>query len=415
MVIQGPTPEGWRRAIDRLREVQRQSSIVLQEATETLVDVVRDVTHYDEVAEDVTRHIGNIRKRISDPTSSDEERYGHTRSGKRFRGPEPSGDSDPGNYEPRTDPIEEFYDPVLDSIIAGMSSSDANPSRAPHHVNSMSRDSSYYMDVSSSGETHRSFSNHQGTPDPDMPSFSRNVSIGRKAGTNYTIGTEEEVPVHTPPPKIAKTIPDHFTVMLPYHSLVSLDIPQSSKVSSHQLNLNNIVLPEQTGGHQPMGHDLWITVFKYYRVLACNVRATFHSRQFHLRTGDVTTINEYLIAGMRATDDPSTSFADRDTFYETKHMQTSMLSPASFDGSVKTLNFNYSPERWTSHVKEQGTAERWTPVGASPPNLHHLMLYVYNANDTAAASAKAGALVDLQMDFTVQFKEEQEIQITQGD
>lgn len=68
-------------------------------------------------------------------------------------------------------------------------------------------------------------------------------------------------------------LPITKTVSMPYHMEF---VTSTAGIAYNTFRSNSIYDPDYTGGgHQPRSHDQWATYYKYYRVLACSIRATF--------------------------------------------------------------------------------------------------------------------------------------------
>lgn len=223
--------------------------------------------------------------------------------------------------------------------------------------------------------------------------------LGSKAGVNATEG--EEVPVVPAPSRISKGVPDYHTAKLTYFDRRFITWTTTG-LGTTVLRLNSIFDPDLSGvGHQPYGRDHFAGIYKYYRVLSCDVELRFINH-------DVTEVsqNAWQLVGYELTDDIADIYSDWQTFVEGKHSKSQLLAPNNdvFDGlagKVTTMNFHYEPTQWDYHVMEQGTEERWTPIGTNPTNQHYMAIHACSAGNTTSGTT----MLYFHMSFTVQFRE----------
>lgn len=181
----------------------------------------------------------------------------------------------------------------------------------------------------------------------------------------------------------------------------------ATALSTHVLRLNSIYDPSFTSGgvHQPAGRDAFIAFgYKYYRVLKTTVSLLWANTLAPL---DVSlSMNKHTCVGYALADDPALSFSDWRAFSESKQTSPLILRSTNiyYDGSQRVAgqNYTYTPEAWDMHVQESGVEERWTPVGANPPNLHYLIL---NSGPGAAHTNSTSVEVYVHITYTVQFRE----------
>ena len=117
------------------------------------------------------------------------------------------------------------------------------------------------------------------------PNNTRRISTGEEH-MSRSASKGDEVPVIPPPAKIAKIIPDYFSIMLPHYAKLSL-APSNTGSGNHiDVRLNSIYDPivGVLSNVQPQGRDQWAANFEFYRVLGANVKLTVLTNQ----PGDIT-------------------------------------------------------------------------------------------------------------------------------
>lgn len=220
---------------------------------------------------------------------------------------------------------------------------------------------------------------------PNIPS-STQVSMDKTANDN-------EVPVVPPPRVIAKTVPDYFTVRLPYVTYFTATTTTTG-TTSNVFRLNDIFDPEKTsGGHQPLGRDVWAGVYNYYRVLSADVNIACWNRSSS-SNGD-TWVASFL------TDDDTALPDNMNSKCEAKRSQYRLLNPKGTGIDRNSFEFKYDTANWDYHVTEESSDTRWTAIGASPTVAHLLVLQSGAIN----ASTSTDIMVWLDIQFVVQFRE----------
>lgn len=236
------------------------------------------------------------------------------------------------------------------------------------------------------------------------------VSLQEAVGkvNDATDGTE--VQVMPPPAKIAKVIPNYFTVELPWVQTETLQVAAAVPSGVWTYRLNSIFDPAvTTTGHQPLGRDNYSSLFKYYRVLAADVRLTwYNSHSIHANTPSTAqSLTYWLNVGYAPVEDSAaTSLPTKvRTFQETKHTKYDIISPEGFAGpSMVSQSFHYEPAKWDYHVQEANTEERWTPFAENPTNPHFLALFMGSlTNGTTGTLVSVKCHVNIK--YTVQFRE----------
>lgn len=246
----------------------------------------------------------------------------------------------------------------------------------------------------------------------NLPSTSQATPIHRSISTGERNMSRKgndghEVEVVPPPKKIAKTIPDYTTIKLGYYERVASGSVVAPALMNYVFRLNSIFDPDVTAaGHQPLGRDHWAGVYKYYRVLAADVKLHWYNATDV--TAAVRTIPQ--LVGYELTDDVTDIYSDWQAWVEGKHSKVDLLLNNSneFEGSggkVAVQSLHYTPESWDVHVHEAGVTERWTPVGENSPNQHYLALHMTPA---AATGATYEAVCMVYISYTVQFRELQQ-------
>lgn len=200
----------------------------------------------------------------------------------------------------------------------------------------------------------------------------RHRAINSGVNTNRTnmstshSGGRDEVDVVPPPSRISKTVPDYFTINLPYAEAARLD---ASAISDQLVyRLNSINDPNFTGssdGHNPMGTAQWKTIYQYYRVLSSSFKFTFLNKS-----------TETVVVGYEVRDSKAESLGALNPFMESKqtaHVMLSGTTAASGGSNTVSMTFHYSPDSFDHHVREIDSEERWTPVD-NVPNIPHFII-----------------------------------------
>ena len=202
------------------------------------------------------------------------------------------------------------------------------------------------------------------------------------------------MPVVPPPRKVAKIIPDYFTVDLPF-IVQSTNIPASSlffvnSSSLLRIRLNSIYDPIVGSVYDgiPQARDKYAELFKYYKVLKAEVKVTWISC-YPPRNGTGHAIaahpnTHHFAVGYELTDQDGAISNNCHMFLTTKHAKRDIISPAPttqgqyWNGTTAVRyeypinpthhvqTFTYVPSNWDYHVHERSEEERWTPIGANP-------------------------------------------------
>jgi hypothetical protein len=270
------------------------------------------------------------------------------------------------------------------------------------------------------------------TPDTPLLSLPAPPTMPMISGANLRSSSRggndgEEVPIKpiiTPPPKV---IPNYYTVECPHELIVVLNPFNYKETNSNipfQIRLNSIYDPivGALSDTQPQGRDTWAALFKYYRVLSCDVTVTLANGAIQGNDGNGRF--HHFIWGYELVDQSLTVCGTRGAFLTAKHCKRSMITPAGSASywnttvgaqrngvthlSYDTLSFHYDPNNWDYHVQEKGSEERWTPVGSNPSIDHDLAFRIFHCSTVDPDSNSVAFTAYISVNYTVQFMEENE-------
>lgn len=278
---------------------------------------------------------------------------------------------------------------------------------------------------------------------PYTPPKKRNInhtqsnlqSMTKRAGTDG-----DEVPVMPIPKKVARIHPDYFTVNLPHITRIgpgtnsTVILPANVEFAETQpiaiIRLNSIFDsfknvnatsigtdddPILNRDRQPQGRDIWASHFKFYRVIKADVKITWISTA---PASSLSGFFNHFVVGYELTDEDGAIADNAEMFMMTKRAAHNILKPAFVERvregestvifpirpSVVVQQYTYRPESWNYHVEEQGSEERWTPIGANPSIDHDMQLRMLHLDDqNTPANGDYNLMV--QINYTVQFRE----------
>lgn len=225
-------------------------------------------------------------------------------------------------------------------------------------------------------------------------------SAGSSRGAHNDGG---EVPVSNVPRILAKTVPDHFTINLPYSDQWLLDATPASPATHASGKIiyrtNNVVAPlhqapGSSGAHEPMGYSKYVPLFNYYRVLKSSWKFTI-----------INTLDKTQVCALYWNDNVAEGIAKVTEALQSKYSTTKLLpSPiTSNTPSIATMHYEYTPGSMQQHIRNIDEEERWTPMGSAPALQHYLQLQAYNWKDSVESTFALQVIVEAL--FTVQFKE----------
>lgn len=263
------------------------------------------------------------------------------------------------------------------------------------------------------------------TSSTQMPSAGTQTS---KAGHD-----DEEVPVMPVPSRVSKIMPDYFNITFPTCSIqyqVTTNKTQGSETiiggiaAKTAVFLNTLNGCHVSGGGGPnssaangRGVSQFTNLYKYYRITQCDVRVTMW---INMQTAHYPTNDDKLLVGFHLNDTPTApnweTFRD---FMEMKDGGAHLFIPGDGQNTpagVTSLQYTYTPGSWKTHVTETGIAERWTPIGGSPPHPAYCHFgavaadyFQYNtASNTSGLSNNAIVKFMIETIQHVQFREVKE-------
>lgn len=240
----------------------------------------------------------------------------------------------------------------------------------------------------------------------------------------------EEVAVVPPPAKVAKILSDYTTIKFPYHDYVCGRIDNGNPVDNLAVRLNSIQDPLVTvANHRPQGYTNWSGLYKYYRVLECEINVTVKYVFGNFVSGNAAAQNVpcsfSLACGYEPTDDVTDIFPNFVSMVEGKHSKVVWLDPKDmevgkydntnphnshllFHGGQRDLHFHYDPHQWDYHVHELGVEERWTLMANNPDVLHFLNFKVMTpgrAGEVLVAGNFINYRLDINISYTAQLRE----------
>lgn len=209
----------------------------------------------------------------------------------------------------------------------------------------------------------------------------------------------DEVPVSKVPRNIAKTVPTTFNIVLPYADQWIIDSTNSHASSKIVYKTNDPVdplhsAPRETGTHQPMGWDKYVTIWQYYRVIASRWKVSC-----------INLSDKTVVGGFYWNDDASDGITTVTSLMESKYSgHRIMPAPVSSNASsLCNFTYHYSPSTLVHHVRNVDTEDRWTQVTSSPSIPHYFQIQFYQWRDQDTANFDIQVVVEAE--YTIQFKE----------
>lgn len=208
-------------------------------------------------------------------------------------------------------------------------------------------------------------------------SFRRRRAVPRKKAVRRTRRANVAVSSSSP-------IPDRFITKMRYSSLHALVTGGAGPVT-HQFRINSIYDPDLTGGgHQPLGHDQFQTLYLRYVVRGMSYVVTF--------TNQSTT--DY--ADIAIVFHPNTSMASAmSTALESTYCRRGVVGPETGSRNVLIMKgyMSVAKIRGISRTKVNNENDYNALFGANPIITPCMTLYAENQN--VAAAIQVNARVDL--------------------
>jgi hypothetical protein len=205
---------------------------------------------------------------------------------------------------------------------------------------------------------------------------------------------------------------NNFTVRLTYSDTYNLGFEAWGGSYDYRWALNSIYDPDQTGtGHQPLGRDLWASMYDYYAVLSTDYYIELYNGAVDSITYTAAGTSAQRVNGCVATILPSTNATDITNLstgvafpaVEMKHTQSKALWPEdsiSFSGTL-------TPADFLVDAKDSDTDTTWTAVGSNPAVTRWLGLGLNSCTASSLAGASEAPWINVQafvkFDYTVQF------------
>lgn len=198
---------------------------------------------------------------------------------------------------------------------------------------------------------------------------------GRRAYRKRRLGPSRMVSNTSP-------LPDRFFTKLTYSEAFAMTYTGSGAPFYHQFRINSIFDPNYSGtGHQPLGHDSFITLYNRYRVYGMKYKITFVNRETSYQV-DIALQNR-----------PNTTIhTNMDTIYESPYSQKVTLGIEGSGQAVRTLKGYASCAKILGISKTQlKTDDENSAIAGSNPTAQPMQtLYIFNqvSNQTAVISVR---------------------------
>lgn len=269
---------------------------------------------------------------------------------------------------------------------------------------------------------------------PDSPIIQTTMT-----GAGIHMNSGDDIPVVPPPAKISKIIPDYTTIKLPWHAYQGFFFNNNITSNGLFIRLNSIQDPSVSfSWHRPKPYTTWNTLYKYYRVLACDVHIRYHFIKGHVPYGRIATglpaenpnlenpVAKHipsLICGYAPTDDQSDIYPNAVASIEGKHSKNMWLDPRDAEmivdpsvpggsyvyyfGGVRECDYHYTPESWDYHVRENVHDSRWTLMNSNPDESHLLHVYCMHPGieGEGTLDMRRWVRIDVNVNYTVQLRE----------
>lgn len=233
-------------------------------------------------------------------------------------------------------------------------------------------------------------------------SFDSNLTMSQKRALSTNHEDPEIVPI---PKRISIETPDYFTINLKYHDSGTMD---STATGNYWLarcyRLNSVYQPGSNSigtAHQPNGFDKWSAIYSYYRVLRTRVLITIHNQ---------SSTNPVLTAcGVSHDQTAISSAGSKDVLGEMKHFELQPAGTRDGGNAMVVYTRDIYPGEYQPDIAQvigassSGDAKSavWTSVSSDPT----VPLYIHFGHADWGANTAVTCRYNLQMEFTVQFRE----------
>lgn len=187
--------------------------------------------------------------------------------------------------------------------------------------------------------------------------------------------------------KSLNPIPQRYICKMKYADIASIGLGGGT-YAPYVMNLNSIFDPNRTGvGHQPYGHDTFLTLYNRYRVISCSYRICAHvaDTTISLQLAVIPTneaVNPGTISEVR--ENPRCKYVIQAPQQDIKYVSGKVYIP-SLMGRTKS--------QYMADDRYQAT------MGASPNELALLTMY---AGPTNEGTSTATVIFNIELEYTVE-------------
>lgn len=161
-------------------------------------------------------------------------------------------------------------------------------------------------------------------------------------------------------------------------------------------NANSIYAPRSSGGHQPMGHDTWKTMYNHYVVLGARI-----SVRWSVDTSSQTTNN--CMVGVMLNDDSTIGYSNYDGIMEARKGSSQMIH---IQRGQKINSCNFSAKKFfnVKDVKDNLT-RLGAATGASPTEFARFIVWAQSLDQSTTNTVDFVTTID----YIVSFSEPKEL------
>lgn len=238
----------------------------------------------------------------------------------------------------------------------------------------------------------------------------------RSTGQEADDGAKEVgngLPITNPPKQIPHVFNNNYTVTLTYADRYDLEVDYNH-AASQIWRMNSIYDPDWSGvGHQPLGRDLWTSMYNYYTVLSCEYEiwcynAFADDSQKWTTIGNATQLPgsvQLALLPCTNTADVTTSSTGLYPIHEQKNVQSYFLAPQE----KICIKGSLTPGDFLIEGKDADNDRTWTDVGSNPAIDRYIGLHGSSTqyNYPTGSDHAAWSLIQIfaKLKYTVQFCE----------
>lgn len=192
------------------------------------------------------------------------------------------------------------------------------------------------------------------------------------------------------PSRSLQPVAQRTIVKMKYCEALNVQIPAFGVVQSQVWNLNSIFDPNRTGlGHQPYGHDTFLTLYNRYRVIGCSYAINIAQQ------GDTATNQLPVVLGAL----PSNEVDTVSNMSELREKPRSKYIVQMYGSPSRTLRGYVSIPSLIGRTKAQYMADDrfQAQFGASPSESAILNTYIGMPNDNSVG----GSMLSVQYSITL--------------